>query len=82
MEKNLLKNFAIFTAKHLCWSLFNKVTELQAFNFIKKKLQHGCFSVKYCEIFKNTYFEENLQTAACQLIGVLTKWLSETSYTE
>ena len=36
-KKNIFKNFAIFTEKHLCWSLF--------FNFIKKKLQHGCFPV-------------------------------------
>ena len=35
-----LKNFAIFTGKHLCWSLFFKVC-----NFIKKRLQHRCFPV-------------------------------------
>ena len=41
-KNGVLKNFAIFTGKHL---------------LIK-------FSCEYCEIFKNTYFEENLQTAA------------------
>ena len=25
----VLKNFVIFTEKHLCWSLFNKVTDLK-----------------------------------------------------
>ena len=29
----VLNNFAIFTGKRLCWS----------FNFIKKRLQQGCF---------------------------------------
>ena len=28
---------------------------------IKKRLQHRCFPVKICEIFKNTYFEEHLK---------------------
>ena len=42
---------------------FNKVTDLKASNFIKKILQHG-FSFEICEIFKNTYFEEHLETAA------------------
>ena len=42
--------------------------KLQAFrpfkkNFLKKKLQNRCFS-EYREIFKNTYFEEYMQTAA------------------
>ena len=32
-------------------------------NFIKKTLTQ-VFSCEYCEIFKNTYFEEHLRTAA------------------
>ena len=55
-KKGVLKNFAIFTGKHLCWSLF---ADLQVCNFIKKKLQCWC-----CEIFKNTYSEEHLRTTA------------------
>ena len=50
-KKATLKNFAIFIGKHL-----------KACNFIKKRLQHKC--CEYCEIFKNTCFEEHLQTAA------------------
>ena len=30
--------FAIFTGKYLCWSPFNEVAGLQAYNSIKKKL--------------------------------------------
>ena len=36
-KKTVLKNFAMFTRKHLCRSLF--------FNFFKKRLQHRCFTV-------------------------------------
>ena len=40
----VLKNFAIFTEKHLRWSLFlNKNAGLQSWNFIKKMLQHNRF---------------------------------------
>ena len=49
----------IFTEKRLCWS--------KAFNFIKKDTPTQVFSCKYCEIFKNTYFEEYLQTATSRI---------------
>ena len=35
-KKGVLKNFTIFTRKHLCWSLFG----VFGVNFIKKWLQH------------------------------------------
>ena len=41
-------------------ALFSKVAGLQAYNFIKKRLQHKC---NYCEVFKKIHFEE-LRTAA------------------
>ena len=47
IKRAVLKNFATFTEKYLCWSLFfSKVADLQAKNFIKKGLQHTCFPVK------------------------------------
>ena len=51
--KGVLKNFAIFTAKHLSQGLF--------FKFIKEP-SAKVFSCEYCEIFKNTYLEEQLRT--------------------
>ena len=36
-----IKNFVIFTGKHLCRSLF--LIKLQACKFIEKRLQHWCF---------------------------------------
>ena len=38
-RKAVLKNFAIFTGKQLCWGLF-------LIKFMKKRLQHRCFPVK------------------------------------
>ena len=61
LKKSVLKNFANHTGKHLCWSLF--LIKLQAYNFIKKRLQH-LFSSEICEIFNNIYFEEHLRVVA------------------
>ena len=41
MKKAILKNFVIFTRKHLCWNPF--LIKLQAYKFIEKRLQHWCF---------------------------------------
>ena len=53
--KSVLKNFAIFTGKYLCWSLFTmKLPSLQACNFTKKRLQHGCFPVNIAKFLRLT----------------------------
>ena len=52
----VLKNFAIFTRKHLCWSLYLK----KAFNFIKETPTQ-VFSCENCKIFKNSFFIEYLR---------------------
>ena len=44
-------------------SLFNKVAGLKACNLLKRDSNT---SVLFCEIFKNTYFEEHLRTTACR----------------
>ena len=58
MKKGVLKNFANFTEKHLCWSLI-------LIEFVKVRLQRG-FSCEVCEIVKNTYFGEHLRTTASE----------------
>ena len=35
-------------------------------NFILKETPTQVFSCKFCELFKNTYFVEGLQTAGCE----------------
>ena len=51
-DKSVLKNFAKFTRKHLCWSLKKKNTPTQV------------FSCEFCEIFKNTSFYRTPPMAA------------------
>ena len=59
-KKGILRNFTIFTGKNLCWSLF--LIKLPVWSPQETPIQ--MFSSKYCEIFKNSYFKEHLQTAA------------------
>ena len=54
-----LKNFAILSRKTcVAEYLFNKVAGMKVCIFIKKETPAQLFSCEYCEIFKNTYFEE------------------------
>ena len=39
--------------------ILTNICECQRLDFILKSLQHRCF---FCELFKNTYFVENLHT--------------------
>ena len=50
------KNFAIFTGKHLYWSLF--LTKLQASRSatLLKKRQHWCFPVNMAEFLRTPFF--------------------------
>ena len=50
-KTGVLRNFKTFTGKYLCWSLF--------LFFIKKRLQHRCFSVKIAKL-RNSFFIERL----------------------
>ena len=49
-----VNNFAIFTGKHLSWSLFNNVAGFQACNVIKKRLQDRCFPVNIAQFLRTT----------------------------
>ena len=62
IKKGVLKNFAKFTGKHLCQSLF-----FQACNFIKKETLAQVFFCAFCEIFKNRFFTEHLWMIAFEL---------------
>ena len=72
MRKELQKqSFADFLQNRCSWkfrkfhrkismleSLFNKAAELKTCNFIKKRLQHRCFSLKFAK-FLRTLFLQN-----------------------
>ena len=53
-KKDVLRNFAELTGKHLCESLFfNKVAGLH--NFIKKEILVQVFCCEFCQISKNIF---------------------------
>ena len=68
VDKGVLKNFAIFTGKHLSWSLF--LIKFRAFRpaTLLKETPTQVFSCKICETFKNTYFEKHLRTTALHFL--------------
>ena len=59
-------HFAIFTGKHLRWSLF--LIKLQAFRPDSKR-DSIC---EYCKVFKNIFFEEHLQTVTSDDASIIT----------
>ena len=60
LKNGVVKISANITGKHLCWSLFNKVTGPEACNFIKKETPNTCF-------------EEHLRTTASMCNEILEK---------
>ena len=66
-KKGVLKNFVNFSGKHLCWSLFfNIVAGIQTCYFIKKRLQHRCFPVKFAKFLRIVFFTEHLLVVASE----------------
>ena len=47
-------------------SLFNKVADLKACNFIEKEIPEQVFFREYCEFFKNSFFYGKPPVAACE----------------
>ena len=47
-------------------SHFNKVADQKACNFVKKKLRHRCFPVKFAKFFRTPFFTEHLCVAASE----------------
>ena len=60
MKKVFLKISQKFTGKDLCQSLFFNKLKTSG-NFIKQEALARVFSYEFCEIFKNTFFIENLR---------------------
>ena len=63
-RKGVLRNFAKFTGKHLCQSLFfNKVTGLrpEACNFIKKETLVQVFPVEFAKFLRTPFLTEHLR---------------------
>ena len=61
----VLKNFADFTGKYLCWSIFP--IKLQAScNFIETILQRRCFPVKFARFLGTLFFNNTTPAAASE----------------
>ena len=58
----VLRNFAKFTGKYLCLSLFlDKVTGLRPATLLKERLWHRCFPVNFTKFLKTLFFMEHLR---------------------
>ena len=62
IKKGVLRNFAKFTGKHLCQSLFfDKVAGLISATLLKKRLWHRCFPVNFVEFLRTHFLTEHLR---------------------
>ena len=58
----LLKNFARFTGKHVCWNLFLiKLQASKAVTLLKRILQYRCLLVNIAKFLGRAYFIEHLR---------------------
>ena len=55
VRKDVLRNFAKFTGKHLCQGLF--MSGPKACNFIKKRLWHRCFPVNFAKVLRTLFLQ-------------------------
>ena len=56
--KVVFRNFAKFTGKHLCKSLFfNKVAGLKSATLLKKNLWHRCFPVNFTKFLRTPFLQ-------------------------
>ena len=79
-KKGALRNFAKFTWKHLCQSLFlNKVAGIRLLRkAIKKETLEQVFSCEYCEISKNTFLQNTSRRLLLSFYKkILTNLMSE-----
>ena len=68
-KTGVLKNFAIFTGKNLCWSLFLiKFQDWRPTFLFKKRLEGRCFSVNIAKFLRAAF---SLNTCSLYLFGFI-----------
>ena len=67
-KKGVLRNFAKFTGKHLCQSLF---FQWSCKKLLKKKPWHRCFPVNFAKFLRTPFVKEQLRWLLLQVIGGL-----------
>ena len=77
MKKVCSANFAKFTGKHLCQSLFfNKVADLRLATLLKNRLWHRCFPVNFVKFVKHLFYRTPLGNCLSQYKNLLKQaWL-------
>ena len=69
VKKGVLGNFAKFTEKHLCQSLFfGKVAGLKSATLLKKGLWHRCFPVNFPKFRRPPFYRTPLRGCFCFFI--------------
>ena len=64
--RGVLRNFAKFTGKHLCQSLFsNKVVDLRPAFLLKKRSWHRCFPVSFTKFRRTPFYRTPLGDCFC-----------------
>ena len=71
-KKGAVRNFAKYTGKHLCQSLFfNKALGLRPVTLLKKRLWRWCFSVSFAKFLRTPFHTERLWWL---LLGITQFW--------
>ena len=69
-KKGVLRNFAKYTGKQLCQSLFfNKVADLRLATLLKKRLWHRCFPDNFAKFLRTFFLAEHLRWLLLYLIN-------------
>ena len=71
LKIGVLKNFAIFTWKHLCWSLY--LITLEAWwpaTLLKKRLQHRCFLVNTAKFLRAAFLQNTSGGCFCSKLDL------------
>ena len=72
ITKGVFRNFAKYTRKHLCQSLFfNNVAGLRPATLLNKRFWHRCFPGNFVKFFKNIFFTEYLPATASELTRIV-----------
>ena len=75
VKRTVLKNFAIFTGKHLRRNCF--LLKLKTCNFIRKRLRHRCFSVNIVKFLRTTTLKNT-----CEQLKILQHWCFPMKFAE
>ena len=71
MKKGVHRNFAKFTGKHLCQSLFfDKVAILRPATLLKKRLWHRCFPVNFAKFLRTPFLQNTSGRLLLQIAEV------------